>query len=129
VKRFHGGLQHVGFVDALPSDGIAVLLGQLADEFAPGAAIAFAQIVRGPAAERGSVQLSKAALLGKLPKERRGRVFNVVVIGEHVAASADFDGPQFSGPILHIAEQMLMDGLQVLQVKAGDTEAVLENAG
>lgn len=55
---------------------------------------------------------------GQLLENRGGGAPNVCMMGKTVAALADVDSPQLSSPFVHIAKEVTVNGLQMLEVKA-----------
>ncbi len=72
-------------------------------------------------AECGGGKSGKVPFLRKPFEDRRGGIGNVSVMREQVAALADVDGPQLSGPFVLVAEQIAVNGLQM-----GEVEPALE---
>ena len=80
--------------------------------------VQFAELMRRPVAERGGVESGQMLFLRKLLEERRGGTANMGVMGERLAALADVDGSQLSGPFVQVAEQGPVNGLPVGEVKS-----------
>jgi len=78
----------------------------------------FPEIMRRAFAESGGVKSGKVLFLGKLLKDRCGGALYVRMVGEQVAALADVYRPQLSCPFLYVAEQVTVNRLQMLKVKA-----------
>ena len=79
--------------------------------------VQFAEIMRRAIAERGGIESSKVLLLRELLEDQRGGVADVGVMREQVAALADVDGSQLSGPFVKVAEQVAVYGLEVGEVE------------
>src|SRR5208337_2119274 len=79
--------------------------------------VQFAEIMRRAIAERGGIESGKVLLLSKPLKDPRGGAANVGVMREQVAALADVDGSQLSRPVVHVAEEVAVYGLQVGEIE------------
>jgi len=98
----------------------------MADKFPLRPAVAFAEGVQsvqlaevmcGTVAECGGVKSGKVLFFRKLLEDRRGGAGDMGMMGEHIAALANVDGPQLPGPFVHVAEQVAVDCLQVGTIK------------
>ena len=113
LEGFNRGLKQIHAVRGFPSYVIAARVGQMANELALGPAVAFAEgmkgvqfaeIVRGAVTKGGAVESGEMLFLRKLLEDRRGGRLDMGVMGEQVAALADVDGSQLSGPFVHVTE-------------------------
>ena len=126
-KGLNGSLQHVRAVDVFPCDVIAVRVRQMAKELTLRSAVAFtermqriqlSEIMRRAVAESLGAKSREMLFLGKILENGRCGGLDVGMMREQVAALADIDGSQLPCPIVHVADQVTVDGFQVGKIKA-----------